>query len=49
MTQPSLFGQLDKPACVVLFFEGTRAEQIARIGNAVCPPVAEAIVRALGG
>lgn len=27
--------------------EGTRAEQIARIGNAVCPPVAEAIVKAL--
>jgi DNA (cytosine-5)-methyltransferase 1 len=26
--------------------EGSRAEQVARVGNAVCPPVAEALVRA---
>jgi DNA (cytosine-5)-methyltransferase 1 len=26
--------------------EGTKADQIARIGNSVCPPVAEALVRA---
>ncbi len=29
---------------------GTKAQRIARIGNSVCPPVAEAVVRAnLGG
>ena len=25
---------------------GTKSEQVARIGNSVCPPVAEALVRA---
>jgi DNA (cytosine-5)-methyltransferase 1 len=28
---------------------GTKTSQVARIGNSVCPPVAEAIVRANGG
>jgi DNA (cytosine-5)-methyltransferase 1 len=35
------------PAGYVL--TGNKAQQIARIGNSVCPPVAEALVRANAG
>ncbi len=28
---------------------GTKAEQVRQVGNAVCPPVAEALCRAIGG